>query len=199
MKIAARPLVPDRAARSGGRQVDRQAAIPAPRSGKTLRFGRGDWEVVGVMDAGQSARQQRDLRRSEPGQLPTSSAPDVLSSVLVRATDAGGRRRADQRSERRPAPERDGAFPRRNTTTSRPASAAPIEFLGIFVSIIMAVGSSFAAMNTMYAAVARRVARDRHAARAGLLARQHSVQLLRRIACCCPAWAGCWAACWCCR
>ena len=35
-------------------------------------------------------------------------------------------------------------------------SAAPIEFIGIFVSIIMAVGSSFAAMNTMYAAVARR-------------------------------------------
>ena len=35
-------------------------------------------------------------------------------------------------------------------------SAAPIEFLGIFVSIVMAIGSSFAAMNTMYAAVARR-------------------------------------------
>ena len=31
-----------------------------------------------------------------------------------------------------------------------------IESLGIFVSIIMGVGSSFAAMNTMYAAVARR-------------------------------------------
>ena len=36
------------------------------------------------------------------------------------------------------------------------ASAAPIEFIGIFVAIIMAIGSSFAAMNTMYAAVARR-------------------------------------------
>ena len=36
------------------------------------------------------------------------------------------------------------------------ASAAPIEYIGIFVAIIMAVGSAFAAMNTMYAAVARR-------------------------------------------
>jgi ABC-type antimicrobial peptide transport system permease subunit len=36
------------------------------------------------------------------------------------------------------------------------AAGAPIEFVGIFVAIIMAVGSSFAAMNTMYAAVARR-------------------------------------------
>ena len=35
-------------------------------------------------------------------------------------------------------------------------SAAPIEFTGVFIAIIMAVGSSFAAMNTMYAAVARR-------------------------------------------
>src|ERR1043165_482699 len=31
-----------------------------------------------------------------------------------------------------------------------------IQFLGIFISIIMAVGSAFAATNTMYAAVARR-------------------------------------------
>jgi putative ABC transport system permease protein len=36
------------------------------------------------------------------------------------------------------------------------ASALPIEYTGIFVALIMAVGSSFAAMNTMYAAVARR-------------------------------------------
>jgi ABC-type antimicrobial peptide transport system permease subunit len=31
-----------------------------------------------------------------------------------------------------------------------------VQYLGVFVAIIMAVGSSFAAMNTMYAAVARR-------------------------------------------
>ncbi len=35
-------------------------------------------------------------------------------------------------------------------------SAAPIRFLGYFICIVMAVGSAFAAMNTMYAAVARR-------------------------------------------
>ncbi|MDQ6705257.1 MAG: ABC transporter permease, partial [Acidobacteriota bacterium] len=39
---------------------------------------------------------------------------------------------------------------------SQTKSGAPIQFIGIFVSVIMAVGSSFAAMNTMYAAVARR-------------------------------------------
>jgi ABC-type antimicrobial peptide transport system permease subunit len=36
------------------------------------------------------------------------------------------------------------------------SSAAPVQFLGTFVAAIMFVGSCFAAMNTMYAAVARR-------------------------------------------
>ncbi|MGC1978258.1 MAG: ABC transporter permease, partial [Candidatus Sulfotelmatobacter sp.] len=35
-------------------------------------------------------------------------------------------------------------------------SGAPIKYIGIVVAIIMAIGSSFAAMNTMYAAVAYR-------------------------------------------
>jgi putative ABC transport system permease protein len=40
--------------------------------------------------------------------------------------------------------------------SAQTASAATIEYIGFFVAIIMAVGSAFAAMNTMYAAVARR-------------------------------------------
>ena len=36
------------------------------------------------------------------------------------------------------------------------SAGAPMQFLGVLISAIMAVGSSFAAMNTMYAAVARR-------------------------------------------
>ena len=38
------------------------------------------------------------------------------------------------------------------------SSAAPILGMGLFVAVIMAIGSCFAAMNTMYAAVARRSA-----------------------------------------
>ncbi len=36
------------------------------------------------------------------------------------------------------------------------SSAEPIRYLGIFVAIVMAVGSCFAAMNTMFAAIANR-------------------------------------------
>jgi ABC-type antimicrobial peptide transport system permease subunit len=55
----------------------------------------------------------------------------------------------DQRLELAATSERD-------YYAAQTASGAPIEVTGIFVAIIMAVGSSFAAMNTMYAAVARR-------------------------------------------
>jgi ABC-type antimicrobial peptide transport system permease subunit len=39
---------------------------------------------------------------------------------------------------------------------SQTEAGAPLEFLGIFVALVMAVGGGFATMNTMYAAVTRR-------------------------------------------
>jgi putative ABC transport system permease protein len=36
------------------------------------------------------------------------------------------------------------------------AAGAPLEFLGIFVALVMSIGGGFATMNTMYAAVTRR-------------------------------------------
>ena len=45
------------------------SVTPARRSASVSRFGRGDWDVVGVMDAGQKRAEQRDLRRPEPGQF----------------------------------------------------------------------------------------------------------------------------------
>jgi putative ABC transport system permease protein len=48
------------------------------------------------------------------------------------------------------------AMPEWQYYASQTSSGAPLELLGIFIAAIMAIGSSFAAMNTMYAAVARR-------------------------------------------
>jgi putative ABC transport system permease protein len=127
---------------------------PGAGMGKRITFGRGDWEVVGVMDAGQGAQNSEifgdlnqvssDLDRTE-----------VLSSALVRAPDAAAAAALlnsindDQRLNMNAVSEKE-------YYDLQTRSAAPIEFLGIFVCIIMAIGSSFAAMNTMYAAVARR-------------------------------------------
>lgn len=127
---------------------------PDAQMGKKLRFGRGLWEVVGVMDGGTSAVNSEifgDLNQisSDFNRL------DGLSSVLLRATDAStlpaliNSLNDDRRLN-------VTARTEKSYYESRTNSAAPLQYLGIFISIIMAVGSSFAAMNTMYAAVSRR-------------------------------------------
>src|SRR5436190_23227891 len=128
--------------------------FPDARIGKKINFGRGDWDVVGVMDAGHGAQNSEiwgdlnqvssDLQRLE-----------VLSAALVRAVDPVAAKALindinnDQRLNM-------NALSEREYYDLQTRSAAPIEFTGVFIAIIMAVGSSFAAMNTMYAAVARR-------------------------------------------
>jgi putative ABC transport system permease protein len=128
--------------------------FPDARIGKKINFGRGDWDVVGVMDAGHGAQNSEiwgdlnqvssDLQRLE-----------VLSAALVRTVDSVTAKALindvnnDQRLNMNAVSERE-------YYDLQTRSAAPIEFTGVFIAIIMSVGSSFAAMNTMYAAVARR-------------------------------------------
>jgi putative ABC transport system permease protein len=129
---------------------------PKARLGEKLNLGRGEWEVVGIMDAGRSAANSEvfcDLAQLASDQNRETS----LSSILVRATDAVAMQALtnDLKDDRRLNVEA------RSETAyyqEQMSSAAPIQFLGTFVAIIMAIGSSFAAMNTMYAAVARRSA-----------------------------------------
>jgi ABC-type antimicrobial peptide transport system permease subunit len=80
---------------------------------------------------------------------------DVLSSALLRATDEAVVQslinvlKADQRLQ-------VDAQTEKSYYDAQTTSALPVQFIGTFVAVIMAVGSCFAAMNTMYAAVARR-------------------------------------------
>ncbi len=127
---------------------------PEAGLGRKIRFGRGDWEVVGIMDAGRGAQASEiwgdlnqvssDLQRVE-----------VLSAALVQATDAVTAQalKNDLNNDQRL---NMNAVSEEEYFALQTAGAAPIEYTGIFVAIIMAIGSSFAAMNTMYAAVARR-------------------------------------------
>ena len=128
--------------------------FPAAQFGKRIHFGRSDWEIVGVIDASAGAQNSEiwgdlnqvasDLQRME-----------VLSSVMLQARDAVSAQALindisnDQRLELTAVSEHE-------YYAQQTQSGAPIEATGILVALIMAVGSSFAAMNTMYAAVARR-------------------------------------------
>jgi putative ABC transport system permease protein len=128
--------------------------FPAAALGKKLHFGKGDWDVVGVMSAGSSTTNSEifaDLNQ-------VSSDFDrisVLSSILIRAQDEIA---ADALIKALSSDQRINvsAQTEKSYYDAQTASGLPITILGLFVSIIMAVGSSFAAMNTMFAAVARR-------------------------------------------
>jgi len=130
------------------------ARYPDAALGKTIRFGRGDWEIVGVFDAGRSADASEIF--ADVNQVASDfDRLDVVSSAHVRAVDAIAATAlindltSDQRLNVSAVSEKD-------YYDKQTASAAPVEFIGIFVSIIMGVGSGFAAVNTMYSAVARR-------------------------------------------
>jgi putative ABC transport system permease protein len=143
---------------SGQREIVVGASIerryPRAQLGNRLRFGRGEWKIVGIMDAGESAVNSEiwgDLNQITSDY----NRQNGFNSVLIRAADASSvpalvhKLEDDRRINVQAMPETE--YYERLTS-----AGAPLEFLGIFVSIIMAVGSSFAAMNTMYAAVARR-------------------------------------------
>jgi putative ABC transport system permease protein len=129
-------------------------AHPEAALGKRIHLARGDWEIVGVMDSGEGGQASEiwgDLYQLSTDQNRTETG----SSALVQAADAVTARAlvADLNSDQRlnmNAMSEEEYFKTQNT------QARPILYIGIFVAIIMAVGSSFAAMNTMYAAVARR-------------------------------------------
>ncbi len=127
---------------------------PVAGLGKTLRFGRGPWLVVGIMDGGNSSANSEIF--GDVNQISADfGRSEVVSSALVRATDPVAVRALvnDIGDDRLLA---CTARTERDYYEAQTSSGAPVATVGIVVAIIMAVGSSFAAMNTMYAAVARR-------------------------------------------
>lgn len=135
-----------------GKSVEKR--YPKAQLGEQLRFGKGSWTVVGVMDGGKSAYNSEIW--GDSNQVASDfNRPDALSSVLLQADNEVAVQSLihSLESDRRLVVT---AMTERAYYEAQTISSAPIQYLGIFVSIIMAVGSCFAAMNTMYAAVARR-------------------------------------------
>lgn len=135
-----------------GKSIEKR--YPNAQIGKQLRFGKGSWTVVGVMDGGQSAYNSEIW--GDANQVASDfNRPNALSSVLLQANNEVAVQSLihSLESDRRLVVT---AMTERAYYEAQTISSAPIQYLGIFVSIIMAIGSCFAAMNTMYAAVARR-------------------------------------------
>ena len=122
--------------------------------GDTMEFGKGSWKVVGVFDAGGSAYESEVW--GDVNQMASDfDRQGGYSSAYLRATDPiaadalKNRVSDDQRLKLEGMLETDYYAKQTN-------SGAPIKIIGFVVAFIMAIGSIFAAMNTMYAAVAYR-------------------------------------------
>ncbi len=122
--------------------------------GKQLKFGRGLWTVVGVMDGGGSATDSEIFADANQAAADFNRS-NLLSSALLQATDdvAASALINSLENDRRL---NVTVMTEKQYYDLQTVSAAPVQFLGFFVCIVMAVGSCFAAMNTMYAAVSRR-------------------------------------------
>jgi putative ABC transport system permease protein len=122
--------------------------------GDTMQFGKGPWTVVGVFDAGGSAYESEVW--GDVNQMASDfDRQGGFSSAYLRATDPVA---ADALKHRVGDDQRlklEGVL-ETEYYAKQTSSGTPIKFIGWVVAIIMAIGSSFAAMNTMYAAVAYR-------------------------------------------
>lgn len=121
--------------------------------GDIMWIGKGNWKVVGIFDAKGTAHESEIW--GDINQLASDFDRTSYNSVLIRATDplaaAALKNRVsdDQRLELNGMLEPD-------YYANQTSTGGPIRVVGTIVGIIMAIGSCFAAMNTMYAAVAYR-------------------------------------------
>lgn len=127
---------------------------PHARLGRRVEFGRGTWTVVGILDGGRSMGNNEiyaDLNQVSAA----FNRVQTVSSILVRVSSPADIEplRAALEADRRIIVQ---AQPELDYYRSQMTSAAPVRFMGLLVAALLAIGSSVAAMNTMYAAVARR-------------------------------------------
>lgn len=135
-----------------GKNIEKR--YPAAKLGSQLKFGKGNWTIVGILDGGRSAYNSEIW--GDANQVASDfNRPNTLSSALLQAdSELAAQSLIHALDDDRRLTE--DAMTEQSYFEQQTISAAPVRYLGIFVSIIMAIGSCFAAMNTMYAAVARR-------------------------------------------
>ncbi|NQU09921.1 ABC transporter permease [bacterium] len=151
--VAGRPFRPGRRECIVSRKIAERFA--GCQVGDRFRSGRTEWRVVGMFDARQTAFESEIW--VDVDEARDSFRRDFYGSVLIRPVDDPvgvakliGRLEGDQRLSVRVLPET--VYYEEQTRT-----ATPIQWLGMFLAVVMSVGAAFSAANTMYAAVGGRV------------------------------------------
>jgi putative ABC transport system permease protein len=122
--------------------------------GKTIRIARSDWKVVGVFSAGGTAYDSEAWADYED--VAQEWDRPIYSAIVVKAQNETAAaqlktRIADDRRIQLQAIEQKSYF------AEQALSSIGLKALGYFIALIMGIGSCFAAMNMMYAAVMGRM------------------------------------------
>ncbi len=132
-----------------------QARFAHMNVGDTIKAGSQHWTVVGVFDA-EGSPQDSEIWADLHDVQAQARRTGGYSVIRVRTPDRMARDRfiaavrGDQQVKLDAKPE-DVFYAEQMTT------AKPLQYLAYFVGILMAVGASFGAMNTMYAQVSARI------------------------------------------
>ena len=122
--------------------------------GDSIQFGKGPWKVVGIFDAGGSAYDSEVW--GDVNQMASDfDRQGGFASAYLRATDPAAANALKNAVSDDQRLKLDGML-ETDYYEKQTRSGGPIRFVGFLVACIMGVGSIFAAMNTMYAAVAYR-------------------------------------------
>lgn len=121
--------------------------------GDKIKFAKGYWTVVGIFEAGHSAYNSEMW--TDVNDLAQDFDRTQYSDVIVRAENAAAVHEIENEANN------DRRLHLKTQTEleyyeAQTQTAGPIKAFGIFIAVLMAIGAAFAAMNTMYAAVARR-------------------------------------------
>ena len=122
--------------------------------GDSMQFGKGSWKVVGVFDAGGSAYESEVW--GDVNQMASDfDRQGGFASAYLRATDPVSAEALKNRVSDDQRLKLEGML-ENEYYAKQTSSGTPIKVIGWVVGVIMAIGSIFAAMNTMYAEVAYR-------------------------------------------
>jgi putative ABC transport system permease protein len=121
--------------------------------GDSVWIGKGPWQVVGIFDSAGSAHESEIW--ADANQLASDFDRTTFSSVLIHAKDPVAAAALKNQVTDDIRLKLNGML-ETEYFAKQTSTGGPIKFVGFMVAFIMAVGSCFAAMNTMYAAVAYR-------------------------------------------
>jgi putative ABC transport system permease protein len=124
--------------------------------GSLMDFGGGRWKVVGVFDAGGSAFDSEIWCDASVLNQIYKRPENVFQSVTVRLTSIGSFKEFKDAVTSDPRLTVDVFRERSWYSEQSRVVATIIRVLGFLVAAVMAVGAVFAALNTMYSAVAAR-------------------------------------------